>query len=124
MLFMVDECLPRDFAAALSAAGHDVTWARLVCPGADDDVVLAKATAEGRILLTEDRDFGTLTIRRQLPAIGIVIAHVSKFEGTPADIAIQVAGAIAKSADTITGSLTVIEPGRTRQRTFTGPSRF
>jgi hypothetical protein len=118
MLIMVDECVPQEFVLAPVAAGHDVTWARLVCPGVDDDVVLAQATAEGRILLTEDRDFGTLTVRRQLPAVGLVIAHVSKFAGPLIDSARHVAAAVTECRDSLISSLTVIEPGRIRQRSI------
>jgi predicted nuclease of predicted toxin-antitoxin system len=118
MLLMVDECLPKDFVDALLAVGHDVAWVSRLCSGFDDDVVLAKATAEGRVLVTEDRDFGKLTIRRQLPAIGVIIAHISEFSGTSKEIAAQIVAAISECQDTIIGSLTVIEPGRVRQRAF------
>jgi predicted nuclease of predicted toxin-antitoxin system len=38
----------------------------------DDTTLLATAFAEGRVVLTQDGDFGTLSIRDGLPYIGIV----------------------------------------------------
>ena len=116
MHFLVDECLSRHMAERLRLDGHDVVWARNVCPGNDDRLVLDRANAEGRIVITEDRDFGDLTIRLRLHAIGIIIVAVGEFDTTLDEIAIHVAQCIGKLGDTCKNTLTVIEPGRIRQR--------
>ena len=121
MLIMVDECLPNSLVLELRGRGHDVVWAREAYPGDDDEKILSVATAEGRILLTEDRDFGTLTVRQKRPTVGIVIAHASRFAGTPADIAIRIANALGDLGDKCLGALTVIEPDRVRQRPLPQP---
>ena len=56
MKLFVDECLDRYVVAGLRHRGHDVTWAREGHRGEDDDVLLAMATADGRIVVTEDRE--------------------------------------------------------------------
>ncbi len=46
--------------------------ASLGLTGISDIAVLARATAEGRIVVTHDADFGTLAVAQGLPFIGIV----------------------------------------------------
>jgi predicted nuclease of predicted toxin-antitoxin system len=113
---MVDECLPKVLVSELRNRGHDVVWVREAHPGIDDGTVLAIATSEGRIVLTEDRGFGTLIVRLRYPAVGLVIAHMNRFSGTAAEIAVRVAKVIDRLDATCVGSLTVIEPDRVRQR--------
>ena len=46
--------------------------------GAPDDVILARAQAEKRLLITQDKDFGELAFRSNLPAsYGIVLLRLS-----------------------------------------------
>jgi predicted nuclease of predicted toxin-antitoxin system len=39
----------------------------------DDDRILAKANAEGMIVLTSDKDFGELVFRKELHCCGVVL---------------------------------------------------
>lgn len=116
MRFLVDECLFRQIVEQLNLAGYDTIWARDECHGFDDDKLLAKAVSEDRILVSEDRDFGTLTIRFRKPAIGIVIVAASEFSSTLDDIAIHTRNVIAAHASSLRGTRTTIEPGRVRPR--------
>jgi predicted nuclease of predicted toxin-antitoxin system len=113
---LVDECIPRQLVEALRINGHDVIWAQDVCAGDDDTLVLARAVAEDRILLTEDRDFGELTVRFKLPAIGVIIVSVSEFALGLDAIAEHVVRVVRELDESCVGTLTVIEPGRARQR--------
>ncbi len=56
----------------LRAEGHDAIWAGdwPVDPG--DDEVLRRAHAEGRVLITLDKDFGELAVALRRPHAGIV----------------------------------------------------
>ena len=56
----------------LADHGHDVLSARDRFPHASDEALLALARNEGRVLLTEDKDFGELVFLRGLPHPGIV----------------------------------------------------
>lgn len=60
MKFLADEYCDADMIASLRADGHDVVYVMEIKPGALDQEVLKKAFDEGRILLTEDKDFGEL----------------------------------------------------------------
>ena len=46
--------------ARLRSEGHDVAYIPETSAGIRDDEVLARANAEDRVLLTEDKDFGDL----------------------------------------------------------------
>lgn len=58
--FLANENMPADAVRAAQAAGMDLVWVRDTMPGATDEAVLATAVAEGRVLVTFDKDFGEL----------------------------------------------------------------
>ena len=123
MLLLVDECFPKSFMRALEKRGHDVTWATIVCRSAIDEVVLAKATSEGRVVVTEDRDFGTLIYRDGLTAVGVVVVHASEYPDGINESAEQIADQIDLLRDNLSGFLTTILPDRVRQRLLSFHSR-
>ena len=63
MLLLLDENVPIATVRALRAAGHDVYSATESSAGAPDELLLARADAERRLLITFDRDFGELAVR-------------------------------------------------------------
>lgn len=68
-----DQNIHADVVAFLRADGLavvDVTDAQL--NGASDALILTRAVAEGRVVLTHDADFGTLAIAQGAPVVGIV----------------------------------------------------
>jgi len=60
MRLLADENIPRASIQALRVGGHDVLAASETMARALDREVLARAGAEGRVLVTFDRDFGAL----------------------------------------------------------------
>ena len=46
-------------------------------PSALDDEVLKKAEKEGRILITDDKDFGELVFRLRRPSKGVILLRTS-----------------------------------------------
>ena len=64
MKFIVDECTGMAVAEYLRGIGHDVSVVAEIMPQAEDHTILTKAVKEGRILLTNDKDFGELIFRR------------------------------------------------------------
>ena len=52
--------------------GHDVVTAAEIGPGTPDDVLLAQAAQEQRVLITADKDFGELVFVHRMPHAGIV----------------------------------------------------
>lgn len=73
MRFLLDEsCADGDILHALKMAGHDVQVALTHLRGAEDDVVVAAAVADARIVITKDRDFGQLVFAQGQPTSGVV----------------------------------------------------
>lgn len=114
MRFLADENLPGRLVAALRAAGHDVAWVRTEAPGSDDRTVLARAVAEGRILLTFDKDFGDLAVAEALPATSGVILLRLRVDRSP-DFGPRTAALIGARGDWA-GRISIVEPGRVRAR--------
>ncbi len=106
----------------LRLLGHDVVWVREDLRGLPDDQLLAIATDDGRIVLTEDRDFGYLAIALKQPTVGVIIAEVNALPGTLTEVSNHVADAVVALGDDANGWLTVIGPGRIRQRRLPEPS--
>ena len=72
-MLLVDENVPIATVRALRAAGHDVYSATESCAGAADEILLARADADRRLMITFDRDFGELAVRLRRGAAGGVI---------------------------------------------------
>lgn len=72
MKVLVDACAGRRLAGALREAGHDVVFVGDWTSDPGDDEILATARAQGRIVLTRDKDFGTLAVLEREPHCGIV----------------------------------------------------
>lgn len=114
--FLADECFSGFILRTLQDAGFDVVRSIDVMPGADDRAVLDLAVREGRVLLTEDTDFGELTMRLALPAIGIV--RVELMTLNRAARAARTVAALRQLGEQVHGSLVSIEPARVRLRSL------
>lgn len=62
MKFLVDVCAGGRLAEWLRNQGYDVCEVRERSPKMSDSEILQWANSEGRIVITVDKDFGTLTI--------------------------------------------------------------
>jgi predicted nuclease of predicted toxin-antitoxin system len=111
---LANENVPRLTIEALRAAGHDVIWARTDMAGSSDEKILARGQAEGRILVTHDKDFGDLAFHAGLPAkCGIILIRLGKL--TPNAIAQRTVQVIGGRTDW-PGHLAVIDERRVRMR--------
>lgn len=71
MKVLLDTCVSLQAKVQLEAAGHDVVWVgEEQDPG--DEAILKRAHSEQRVLVTLDKDFGTLAILHHQPHCGIV----------------------------------------------------
>ena len=114
MNFLANENFPLDAVIVLRQAGHNVAWIRTDSPGITDEAVLARAIVENRVLLTFDKDFGELAIRRGLPATcGIILFRTTATSGPEA--ARKVSAVIASRTDW-PGHFAVADDQRIRMR--------
>ncbi len=98
----------------LRQEGHDVLWIRESVPGSPDDVVLARACDENRLLITFDKDFGELVFRRGAKASrGVVLFRIA--QPSAAAVATRVA-AVLESRDDWSGHFSVVEESSVRMR--------
>jgi hypothetical protein len=111
--FLCDENLPRPIVDAIRAQGLDAMWVAAVSPGILDHAVLALAERERRVLITLDKDFGELAVAEAGAGCGIILLRPPL--GPPAEAAARIATLIASRHDWA-GHVSVIEPGRVRQR--------
>jgi predicted nuclease of predicted toxin-antitoxin system len=74
MKFLLDESVETRIAVFLTEQGHEATRiGRDYPPSLSDQEVLALARHEQRILITNDKDFGELVFRGQLPHVGVIL---------------------------------------------------
>ena len=112
MRFLANENIPAALVSALGERGHDVAWVRVDAPGSTDEVVLRRAVAEARLLLTFDKDFGELAFRLGMPATaGVVLLRF--VPASPAQ-AVELVLRALDSREEWAGHFSVIEADRVR----------
>jgi len=110
--FLADESCDFAVVRALRAAGHDVVAITEISPRATDEVVMDVAIREGRILLTEDKDFGRLVHANQPAAGGVFLLRFPA--RARADLAGAVVKLIERRGEGLQGRFVVLQPGRVR----------
>ena len=112
MHLLANENFPGLAITALRSRGHDVVWIREDSPGISDHDVLSRATAEGRILITFDKDFGELVFRLGLNTpSGIILFRISP--DSPSFVA-QTAVTVLESRTDWAGHFSVVDENRVR----------
>jgi predicted nuclease of predicted toxin-antitoxin system len=117
MRLLADENVSRLVVARLRNAGFDVMSIAETRSGASDYDILAAASSKGRVLITEDRDFGEMVVRKRLRVHGVVLMELDRLSN--AAEADRVATVVSSNAEKLAGNLIVIEPGRVRVRPLT-----
>lgn len=112
--FLVDECCPRAIVEALRAAGHDATYAADTNRRAEDQDLVVLAQKEGRVIVTEDFDFGELLVRRQLKAPGAIVLHLPR--STPSERAARLIEVLTTTNLSFENHLTIVSARQIRQR--------
>lgn len=76
MRLLADENLDASIVQWLRDEGHDVFWIAETCPGMGDIDIANSAEASGRIVISRDKDFGSLAIRTGVPAVGVILLRI------------------------------------------------
>jgi len=110
--FLADENLDFAVVRSLRSAGHDVRALAEEAVRTVDAEVIALASREGRILLTEDKDFGWFAFVVGASSDGVILV---RFPGTARQaLGPAVLSLVATHGETLRGSFTVLQPGHTR----------
>lgn len=114
MRLLVDRNADLAFARLLSDEGHDVAVVGIAVPQtAPDKGILGFALAGNCVAVTDDRDFGELVIRLQLPNPGVILCRLGRV--APADRLARFREALLRIPDP-TGRLVVITESGIRVR--------
>lgn len=112
MRFVADEGCDFAVVRSLRTASHDVIAAVEITPSADDEVILKMARDEGRILLTEDKDFGELVYAAGQKSCGVILIRFRA--SARSAMAEAVVEAVNRLGASLTSQFAVIQPGRIR----------
>jgi predicted nuclease of predicted toxin-antitoxin system len=117
MRFLVDNALSPVLATLLNQAGHDALHVRtLDLHRSEDILIFERATAEDRILVSADTDFGALLAARTVRKPSVI-----QFRGPasrkPDALARTLLSNLAQLAEALeSGSIVTFEPSRVRVR--------
>lgn len=114
MRFLADESCDFALVRALRAAGHDVAAVAELSPQAEDDTVMERAVTQGRLLLTEDKDFGRLVYARARSTSGVLFLRFpARARSAMARTVVEL---VRRQGDRLVGRFVVVQPGRVRIR--------
>ena len=112
MRLLADECCDATIWHALRSAGHDVLAIADISPQARDPAVIELAVRDGRILLTEDKDFGQLVHASKAESGGVILFRYP-FSARGAIVRATV-DLIEQKGEELLGRFVVVQPGRIR----------
>jgi predicted nuclease of predicted toxin-antitoxin system len=112
--WLADECVAGPVVARLREAGYDVTYMAELAPSTIDPDVIALAHQEGRLLLTEDKDFGELVFRLKRPVSGLILLRIAPDQNLLKWVRLKIA--IETFGERLHGRYLVVETARFRSR--------
>jgi predicted nuclease of predicted toxin-antitoxin system len=112
--FLADESCDFAVVRALRSAGYDVASVVESLPGAPDLDVLRAAVDEGRLLVTEDKDFGDWVFAHGEQVAGVLLIRFPAYVRNK--LGESVLALIGKHGLELQENFTVLEPGRARFR--------
>lgn len=114
--FLANENIPFSAVRFLQENGKDVVWVGDVLRGATDDSVLERAQAEGRVILTFDRDYGELVFLHGQGRTVPGVIYFRFFPDNPETFGRFVLHLLGLSDIHFERMFTVVEPRGIRQR--------
>lgn len=117
MKFLVDNAISPSLAAGLREAGHDAQHVRDYALGdAEDTIILDRAAAEGRCLISADTDFGTILAQRDASVPSVILFRGEGIHRPHHQVMILLTNLPGIRAAIEEGSVVVLERTRVRVR--------
>lgn len=79
-MILADEGLNANFIWELRRVGYEIQWIRDIHPGMDDFDIIELAREKGKILITEDNDFGEWIFSHRISGLSIVFLRYDKVD--------------------------------------------
>jgi predicted nuclease of predicted toxin-antitoxin system len=111
MRFLADECCDFAVVRMLRVHGYDVLAVSDFQNRSVDKEVMDLAT-EGRILLTEDKDFGWLVFAGRMKSPGVILIRFPA--SARSSLAEAVQRLVSEYASQLAGAFVVLRPGKAR----------
>lgn len=110
--FLADESCDFGAVRALRATSYDVVAVSESATRSIDSEIIERAAREGRILLTEDKDFGWLVFASHANSPGVILV---RFPGNARQtLATALVQVVQEHGEKLVGAFVVVEPGRAR----------
>jgi predicted nuclease of predicted toxin-antitoxin system len=116
--FVADESCPGPIVAALRDAGYDVASVQEAAPGSFDEDILRRSVEDGRIVITQDRDFGELVMRGAAQAVGVIYLRMPLGGRDWSAACARVLEAMSRVGDQAKGAISVVGWSAVRIRRF------
>jgi predicted nuclease of predicted toxin-antitoxin system len=111
---LCDENIARTVVHALRAEGFDITWIAEFARSVDDAAVLKIASAEARLLITADQDFGDHVFRQKANRAGVFLLRLG---GMPdVEKGARVVRVLRNHGKEMIGKFSVMSPTKLRIR--------
>ena len=118
--FLVDENVGNSIVLYLREQGLDTISVTELFPSRDDNFIMEKAYQEKRILVTNDKDFGYLFFKSDLPAYAIILF---RFRDESPALKIKAIEAVLKlPRDKVLNHYIVVSENKIRIRTLEKPA--
>jgi predicted nuclease of predicted toxin-antitoxin system len=116
MKIIADENCEREMIDSLRSVGHDVVTILDLAPSVDDETVFTLARKQGRILLTNDHDFGVIAEHSEARPPAVILMRLERLSfRRRMEIVLQT---VAELDNDISGQFVVIEPHQVRSRQY------
>ena len=116
MKLLADENIPLASVRGLRDLGHDIVSIAEQSPGISDEEVLRLSRAQGRVIVTFDRDYEELVFGERLPAPAGIL-YLRFLPRTPLEVTEYVSRLLNRRID-LKRRITTADRGGIRQKMF------